>query len=70
MLVKRVSYFYLFLFFFAGSGKVSVLSQAHSSGPQKHRLEFLCVNDEELNSLSEQLRLIEGSENFQCSAIR
>uniref|UniRef100_A0A8C2A4L2 NIF3-like protein 1 n=1 Tax=Cyprinus carpio TaxID=7962 RepID=A0A8C2A4L2_CYPCA len=53
-----------------GSGKVSVLSQAHSSGPQKHRLEFLCVNDEELNSLSEQIRLIEGSENFQCSAIR
>ncbi|XP_026078976.1 NIF3-like protein 1 [Carassius auratus] len=52
-----------------GSGKVSVLSQALSSGPQKHRLEFSCVGDE-LNSLLEQLRHIEGSENLQCSSVR
>ncbi|XP_077080779.1 NIF3-like protein 1 [Siphateles boraxobius] len=53
-----------------GSGQVSVLSQAHSCGPQKHRLEFSSMNKEELNSLLEQLRHIEGSETFQCSTIR
>ncbi|XP_067225509.1 NIF3-like protein 1 [Chanodichthys erythropterus] len=53
-----------------GSGQVSVLSQAHSCGPQKHRLEFSSMNEEELNSLLEQLRQIEGSETFQCSTIR
>ncbi|KAL1263779.1 hypothetical protein QQF64_004134 [Cirrhinus molitorella] len=53
-----------------GSGKVSVLSQAQSSGPQKHRLEFSCMNDERLSGLLEQLRRIEGSESFQCSTVR
>ncbi|KAK7123127.1 hypothetical protein R3I94_020044 [Phoxinus phoxinus] len=53
-----------------GSGQVSVLSQAHSCGPQRHRLEFSSINKEELNSLLEQLRRIEGSETFQCSTTR
>ncbi|XP_039513567.1 NIF3-like protein 1 [Pimephales promelas] len=53
-----------------GSGQVSVLSQAHSSGPQKHRLEFSSMNEEELNRLLEQIRLIKGSATFQSSTIR
>ncbi|XP_067285308.1 NIF3-like protein 1 [Pseudorasbora parva] len=53
-----------------GSGQVSVLSQAHSCGPQKHRIEFSSMNEEELNSLLEQLRRLEGSETFKCSKIR
>ncbi|XP_051968591.1 NIF3-like protein 1 [Xyrauchen texanus] len=53
-----------------GSGQVSVLSQAHSSAPQKHRLEFLSINDEDLNSVLAQLKHIEGSEGFHCSTVR
>lgn len=47
-----------------GGGSVSVLRQAHSSAPQKHRLEFSCETDAELQRLLEQLRLV------QCSALR
>ncbi|XP_050979496.1 NIF3-like protein 1 [Labeo rohita] len=53
-----------------GSGKVSVLNQAHCSGPHKHRLEFSCMNDEQLNRLLEQLRHIDAGETFQCSTVR
>ncbi|XP_073773981.1 NIF3-like protein 1 isoform X2 [Danio rerio] len=53
-----------------GRGKVSVLSQAVSSGAQKHRIEFSCMDDGEVNSLLEQLRHTEGSETFQCTRIK
>ncbi|XP_073684251.1 NIF3-like protein 1 [Garra rufa] len=53
-----------------GSGKVSVLNQAQSSGPQKHRLEFSCSNDGHVKSVLEQLRHIEGSQTFQSSTVR
>ncbi|TRY74203.1 hypothetical protein DNTS_004368 [Danionella cerebrum] len=52
-----------------GSGKVSVLMPAVSSEAQKHRLEFSCLNEEELNSLLKRLWKIEGSEHFQSSRI-
>lgn len=53
-----------------GSGQVSVLSQAHTSTQQKHRLEFSILNEGELNSLLEQIKCIEGSETFQVSTVK
>ncbi len=50
-----------------GGGTVTVLKQAHSSGPQKHRLEFCCESDAEVTRLLQQLRLLE---DLQCAAVR
>lgn len=46
---------------------MTVLKQAHSSGPQKHRLEFCCESDAEVARLLQQLRLLE---DLQCAAVR
>ncbi|XP_043086950.1 NIF3-like protein 1 isoform X2 [Puntigrus tetrazona] len=53
-----------------GPGAVSVLKQAHSSAPQKHRLEFFCEGEAELECLLEQVRLLAGRESVPFSSVR
>ncbi|XP_062859643.1 NIF3-like protein 1 [Trichomycterus rosablanca] len=53
-----------------GSGKVSVVSQAHCSTPPKHRLEFTARDEKELNDILALLRGTENSETFQYTMLR
>ncbi|KAK1794280.1 hypothetical protein P4O66_011169 [Electrophorus voltai] len=53
-----------------GSGQVLVLSQALSSAPQRHRLDFTAKNQDELNNILMLLRETENSETFQYSILR
>ncbi|TSK14499.1 NIF3-like protein 1 [Bagarius yarrelli] len=53
-----------------GRGDVSVLSQAHCSSAQKHRLEFKARNEKELQSILKDMRKTENSQTFQYSVVR
>ncbi|KAK7919652.1 hypothetical protein WMY93_010936 [Mugilogobius chulae] len=53
-----------------GSGHVTVLSQALSSGPLTHRLEFTVRSNEELNAVMETLKACDSSTTLQHSSNR
>uniref|UniRef100_A0A4W5NF63 NIF3-like protein 1 n=1 Tax=Hucho hucho TaxID=62062 RepID=A0A4W5NF63_9TELE len=52
-----------------GSGKVSVLSQALSSAPQSHKLEFTARSQEELNTIMAELKGMNSGVNLQHKAV-
>ncbi|CAB1312076.1 unnamed protein product [Coregonus sp. 'balchen'] len=52
-----------------GSGKVSVLSQALSSGPQSHKLEFTARSQEELNTIMAELKGMNSGVNLQHTVV-
>ncbi|XP_036429206.1 NIF3-like protein 1 [Colossoma macropomum] len=53
-----------------GGGRVSVLSQALCSAPQRNRLEFTARSQEELDSIMKLLKETENSEAFQYTVLR
>lgn len=53
-----------------GSGSVSVLSQAVSSAPQRHKLEFSVRNQEQLDAVMADLREKEASSTLQHTTVR
>ncbi|KAL6474973.1 hypothetical protein MHYP_G00160130 [Metynnis hypsauchen] len=53
-----------------GGGRVSVLSQALCSAPQRNRLEFTARSQEELDNILKLLKETENSEAFQYTVLR
>ncbi|XP_062388535.1 NIF3-like protein 1 [Sardina pilchardus] len=53
-----------------GSGSVSVLSQALSSAPQRHKLEFSVRSQEQLNTIMAELKQTEAASLLQHTSVR
>ena len=58
------------VFDFAGSGQVSVLSQALGGASHSHKLEFIVSSAEELNAVMEELKACDGGTTLQHSISR
>lgn len=54
----------------SGSGQVSVLTQAHSSSPRCHKLEFTVKSTEELDTVMEELKTHNNGAGLQHSTCR